>query len=626
MMPWERYQAQQASPPSSLADAGKSFAGGLERGAAAAVMTLPNLMNAAAAGPQLLGRGIAEGVDKLIGVQPQPRGELWQPFYSSEEALKGLPEPLQPHEPQTAAGKVSDFVGQIAGSVGATKGMQAAEPGVKALLKDQSSGKPPPPPQATADDIKGLSNQAYASAEQQGGLLTPQFTDKFLNEVGKMQPQTQAGKMLAGDSAVTKIAEKMQGLKGRPLSLREAQEIDEFLGDAIDDFTTLGVVNKQGRKLLDMQSNFRRMIDDATPADVVGSKAGFESLKEGRRLWASQARLRDIEKIIARAEMTDNPATAIKTGFRNLYTNPARIRGFSDEERGLIKNAAESGMVGDLLRIAGSRLNPIITTATGAGGLGGAAASQAASMAARGAATKVQVSKAEKVANTVANNAVNPPAPAPAQQPVLRPAAAAVLGGEAAEANAPAPPPSQPWMRYQKAAPADAATPAGTQPQAEAPADIKAAEGVKPQAYNDHLGNRTIGIGFNMDDPSARERWKQAKIPTSFDAAYQGKASLSPEEMERLALADALTAKKDVKRLVPNFGSLSPNRQAALVQMAYQLGGPRLAEFKPTLKLVNEGKYDLAADRLLKSDYAKQTPERVQMLAKMLAKDVPYGM
>lgn len=258
-------------------------------------------------------------------------------------------------------------------------------------------------PNITSDKIGKLASQAYRTAEQKGGVLTPQFTDKFVAEIDKFTPQTSAGKLLAGDSPVTKITEKIAGLRGQPLTLQAAQEVDEFLGDAIDGFTEMGRLTKQGKKLLDIQSSFRNMIDSAGVGDVVG-KEGFDSLKEGRRLWSGAARLRDIEKIITRAELSDQPATAIKSGFRTLLSNPARLKGFSESERKLIRKAAETGVVADTLRVAGSRLIPIIAGSTG--GLGAAAVGQAASMAARGGATKLQVGRAGKIAQEVAKNAM----------------------------------------------------------------------------------------------------------------------------------------------------------------------------------------------------------------------------
>ncbi|EGP07328.1 hypothetical protein CSIRO_3060 [Bradyrhizobiaceae bacterium SG-6C] len=255
----------------------------------------------------------------------------------------------------------------------------------------------------TADTIRAEASQLYDSAEKAGGVLKPNVTDKFIDEATKVMPQTPAGKMLAGDSPVTKIVDNLQNLRGKNLTLQEAQEVDEFLGDAIDSFTELGRVNKEGKKLLDIQSAFRDTIENASASDVVGGKAGFDALSAARSLWSRAAKLRDIEKIITRAELSDNPASAIKSGFKAMATNPARMRGFSDEEAALVKRAAESGQVTDALRAFGSKLIPIITAASG-GGVGATAAATAGSMASKGAATSFQLSRAMQLADKVAGN------------------------------------------------------------------------------------------------------------------------------------------------------------------------------------------------------------------------------
>lgn len=260
----------------------------------------------------------------------------------------------------------------------------------------------------TSDDVKQLSSQAYKRAEEQGGVLLPRVTNRFLDSARKrVMPRTEAGRLVGGKGKVAEVMENLEQLRGKNLTLREAQEIDEFLSDMIDGATDMGKLTKEGKKLFDVQNAFRATIDNAPAIDVAGGKAGFSSLKEGRRLWSQSAKLRDIERIITRAEMTDNPATSLKSGFRTLYNNPKRMRGYNTAERAAIKKAAESGVVTDLLKTAGSRLVPIITASVG-GGLGPSAVAAAGSMASRGAATKVQLAKARKIADVILRNKGEP--------------------------------------------------------------------------------------------------------------------------------------------------------------------------------------------------------------------------
>lgn len=301
-------------------------------------------------------------------------------------------------------GAGSAFEGDRIG--GATEGallggvIGAALPAAGAAV---SSLRRPNTPKVSSEDFRQLARNSYKVAEEKGGVLKPEFTNQFVGEIEKLKPQTEIGKIVGGDSAFTKVVNKISAIKDKPITLEGAQELDEILGDEIDSLAdkVTGRLTKQGKKLFDVQSKLRGMIESADEEMIVGDKGGFEALKEGRRLWAKSRRLEDIERIIARAEMTDNPATAIKTGFRTLASNPNRLKGYSLVEKKLIEDAAKSGVIADSLRtIFGSRLLPIITGASG-GGVGAVASSQAASMAARGIATRAQLNKADKVATQI---------------------------------------------------------------------------------------------------------------------------------------------------------------------------------------------------------------------------------
>lgn len=253
-----------------------------------------------------------------------------------------------------------------------------------------------------SDELKKQAGRLYQIADQKGGILTSKFSDDFVDEVNKLRPQTQEGQLIAGKSDFTKVIDDIQGIRNRRITLQAAQEIDEELGNKIDNFFREGRLTKEGKKLFDVQTTFRNMIEEADDDLVEGGKEGFEALKEARKLWATSRKLADIEKIIERADLMDNPATAIKSGFRMLLKNPNRIKGFTKVEKEAIRKAAQTGVVTDTLRVMSSRLIPIITVSTG-GGVGGTTAATAASLAARNAATRAQVRQAQKVAEIVAN-------------------------------------------------------------------------------------------------------------------------------------------------------------------------------------------------------------------------------
>jgi hypothetical protein len=256
----------------------------------------------------------------------------------------------------------------------------------------------------TADDIRSLANQKYQQAAEAGGVFSPNLSNKFLAEASKgFEAPSPLAAQAAKPSEALKYIEDFRVFADKPMTLADAQYLDEYLGDAIDSFVDplTGKVSKQGQKLVGVQDTLRRTILDAPESEIVGGRAGVDALAEGRQLWQRQAKLRDIEKIIARAELTQNPAQSLKTGFRNLLTNPNRIRGFSADEKELVRKAAESGRVGDLMQTMGSRLIPVISAATG-GGVQGVLGAAAATGLSRSGASGAQMARANRLAESVA--------------------------------------------------------------------------------------------------------------------------------------------------------------------------------------------------------------------------------
>jgi len=201
-------------------------------------------------------------------------------------------------------------------------------------------------PRPTADTVRKASSATYQRATELGGLLKPEATDSWLDNVAKeVMPQTSAGRIVAGsDTPVAKVMQRIEGLRGQPLSLDEFQEIHEILGEAIDGEFGIKGLSKQGKKILDIQNSFRDMLENADESMVAGSKEGFDALKEARNLWAKNMKMRDIERIVTRAEMSDQPANAMRAGFKTLYNNPNRIKGYSNAEKELIREGAKDSI------------------------------------------------------------------------------------------------------------------------------------------------------------------------------------------------------------------------------------------------------------------------------------------
>lgn len=154
-----------------------------------------------------------------------------------------------------------------------------------------------------------------------------------------------------------------------------------------------------------------------------------------------------------------------------------------------------------------------------------------------------------------------------------------------------------------------------TQKRSTLPRDIIIDEGLRGTSYLDTLGNRTVGIGFNMDDSAARKTWKRSGISADFDEVYAGNQGLTPQQSMQLANISYNIAVKDARSLIRNFDQLAPARQKALVNMSYQMGKNKLSGFEKMIKNIERRQWIKAANEVFNSRYAEQTPERARRIA-----------
>lgn len=269
-------------------------------------------------------------------------------------------------------------------------------------------GKLAKPEKIDSESLRTIGGELFKKADEVGALLNPKITNKFLDNMSSKAPQTQAGRIFAGDNEVTSLIQRTKSLKNKPLTFQGAKEIDEILGDLAYKNLEQGKFNAQGKAFLDMQRNLRNIIEEAPASDFVGGKEAFEIAKDAKNYWSTSLKLRDIERIIENSEYAQVPASAIKAGFKQLIKNDNKLMGFNELEKQAIRNAAKTGVMTDLLSVMGSRLSPIVTgSIVGAGtmnplaGLGAATANYGLTSGARKLATAGQMRKAKIVEDLI---------------------------------------------------------------------------------------------------------------------------------------------------------------------------------------------------------------------------------
>ncbi len=138
-------------------------------------------------------------------------------------------------------------------------------------------------------------------------------------------------------------------------------------------------------------------------------------------------------------------------------------------------------------------------------------------------------------------------------------------------------------------------------------ADIAREEGRRSAAYPDPLTGGapwTIGVGHTGTEVHPGLVWTDPKIDAQL-------------------ARDIAHAEAGLDRALPWWRGLCDVRQDVVVQMAFQLGVAGLLKFRTTLGHIEAGRFGAAADAMLASAWADQTPARAKRLAAQMRSGAP---
>ena len=124
---------------------------------------------------------------------------------------------------------------------------------------------------------------------------------------------------------------------------------------------------------------------------------------------------------------------------------------------------------------------------------------------------------------------------------------------------------------------------------------IKHHEGFVEHVYDDSLGIPTIGYGFAIKD-----------------------LVLEEDLCDEILLRKLRKLGRSVMGKFPFFDSLPPDCKEVLMEMCYQLGVTGVSKFKKALKAMEDGDWEKAADEMLDSKWAKQTPRRAKEMSDII--------
>lgn len=133
-------------------------------------------------------------------------------------------------------------------------------------------------------------------------------------------------------------------------------------------------------------------------------------------------------------------------------------------------------------------------------------------------------------------------------------------------------------------------------------------EGIVHHIYEDSLGYKTVGVGHLLNHKEDPEFY----LPVG--------AAVSRERIREFFEADCAKAISGAKANIASFDELPSEAQSILVEMCFQMGHTGVSKFKKMLAALDACDFPLAAEEMLDSRWANQTPDRAQRAAGRMLK------
>ena len=116
---------------------------------------------------------------------------------------------------------------------------------------------------------------------------------------------------------------------------------------------------------------------------------------------------------------------------------------------------------------------------------------------------------------------------------------------------------------------------------------LKIHEGVKLKPYKCSAGKLTIGVGKNIEDNG-----------------------ITLEEAEYLLQNDIAEATRQLLHAFPWMGEFNDARISAMINFTFNVGIGTVKKFEKALTAMQEGNFELAADEMMDSRWARQVGNR----------------
>lgn len=147
-------------------------------------------------------------------------------------------------------------------------------------------------------------------------------------------------------------------------------------------------------------------------------------------------------------------------------------------------------------------------------------------------------------------------------------------------------------------------------------------EGLELSAYPDPrspLAQECRRRGLDLRDYGHIPHWQSfSGDPWTIGYGHTGRVrpgdTITKEEADAQLRADLEAHSRELAHAAPWVGDLDAPRRRVLENMAFNMGVPKLMEFKNTLRAVRAGDYEAAAEGMKASLWYKQTGDRAKRL------------
>mgnify|MGYP006109305759 CR=1 FL=1 len=131
---------------------------------------------------------------------------------------------------------------------------------------------------------------------------------------------------------------------------------------------------------------------------------------------------------------------------------------------------------------------------------------------------------------------------------------------------------------------------------------LKIDEGVEYRVYLDHLGYKTLGIGHLV-------------VPGDLEYDAPVGTHISEDRVNEIFDKDVITYIDEAKKVFGNLEGMPEEAQQVIVNMCFNMGAPRLSQFKKFIKAIHDEDWKTASVEMLDSRWSNQVGDRANRLS-----------